>query len=570
MRSGITTGTCATAAVTAAASLLAFASGGGSSSAHEQVEVTLPGGDVVVVKVAHAEVIAPGVARAGVVKDSGDDPDITNGMTVVVELELGGEGLRFAAGEGVGTVTRAGLQLAVGEPAINPVPRAMIAAALARVLGDGVAALVTVGVVGGREVARKTFNPRLGIEGGISIIGTTGRVEPKSSEAWMRSLLPQVDVALAAGHTTVWLTPGGVGEGFALEVLHAPVQAVVQCSNFVGALLDMCGRSGVERVVLVGHAGKLVKVAAGLFDTHSRTGDARLETVAAVAAAEGAPGPLVARVLELPTVQAAITELERAGLAGVWDAVAARAARRAEERAGVSVEVVLLGYGGQVLGATAGAGVARAIDGEPRALMVVGTGPGADDLITPGAWRAIRNADVVVGGARLLEAFAPEVAEHVVIGSDVAGPLARAADAHARGLRVVVLASGDPAFFGVLAAVRRELPDVALRVIPGISSGQLALARLGRSWEGTAVASAHGRDPAAALATCASNRHTLVLVDRATPPESFAAALCGLGDFEVTVLERVGYVEERISTGSAAEIAAGAFDELSILYVSKQ
>lgn len=568
MRSGITTGTCATAAAIAAASLLAAQGRGETPSAPEHVEVALPAGEVVCVPVAQAEVLAPGVARASVVKDAGDDPDITNGMTVAVEVALGGECVRFAAGEGVGTVTCAGLQLAVGESAINPVPRAMISSALEGVLGEGVGAVVTVSVIGGEEVARKTFNPRLGIEGGISIIGTTGRVEPKSSEAWMRSLLPQVDVALAAGHTTVWLAPGGIGEEFAVEVLHAPAQAVVQCSNFVGELLDACGRAGVERVVLVGHAGKLVKVAAGLFDTHSRAGDARLETVAAIAAAEGAPGPLVARLLALPTVQAAVAELDAAGLSGTWDAIAARAAARATQRAGVPVEVVLLGYGGQALGATAGAGVDRVVP-EPGALAIVGTGPGAEDLITPAAWRTIRTADVVVGGVRLLDAFAPDGVERVMIGSDAVEPLARAAEALASGRHVVVLASGDPAFFGILATVRRELPEVAVRVVPGISSGQLALARLGLSWEGTAIASAHGRESVSALATCESSECTLVLMDRATPPQAFASALDELGDFEVTVLERVGYPEERIATGSAAEIAAGQFDALSVLYVRK-
>jgi len=565
LRSGLTTGTCAAAAAKAAALALAGAS-------PERVEIALPGGERVWVAVLRAEVVAPGVGRAAVVKDAGDDPDITNGSVVEVTLELGGDGVRFAAGEGVGTVTRAGLQLAPGEPAINPVPREMVVSALAEVMGECPDALVTVSIPGGAKLAAKTFNPRLGIEGGLSIIGTSGRVEPKSSDAWMRSLLPQVDIVLAGGHRTVWLAPGGLGERFATAALGAPTDAVVQCSNFVGELLDACGDAGAERVVLVGHAGKLVKIAAGLFDTHSRAGDARLETVAAVAGACGAPGPLIARLLELPTVQAAIPELADAGLAHVWDALAQRASARASLRAGVPVGVVLIGYEGELLGVSEDApgGTQRADAGAAASagrLAVVGVGPGSEELLTPAAWRVICGADVVAGGKRLLDALAPPGVERIVIAADVGAALAAVRTAVAAGLHVVVLASGDPGCYGILAAVRRELPDIEPVVVPGISSVQLALARLGESWEGVVFASAHGRDPRAALDACSSGERTLVLTDQHTSPQAFAAALALIGDFEVTVLERLGYAEERVTRALASEIASGSFDPLSVVFV---
>lgn len=560
LRSGLTTGTCAAAAAKAAAMMLA------DEPVPSAVQVMLPGGEVVEVPVKWVELDDAGSARAAVVKDAGDDPDITNGCTVVVSVELGGRGVRFSAGEGVGTVMLAGLQLEPGEPAINPVPREMIAEVLAEVLGERVGALVTVSVPGGRELAAKTFGPRLGIEGGLSIIGTSGRVEPKSEEAWMRSLLPQVDVVRSAGHSVVWLVPGGIGERYAVDVLGAPADAVVQCSNFVGALLDKCGEAGIERVVIVGHAGKLVKLAAGLFDTHSRAGDARLETVAAVAGAEGAPGPVVARLLSLPTVQAAIAALDAAGLARVWDAVAERAAHRCRQRTGLAVDVVLLGYGGEMLGAT-GEFVARGEGAGDAGLAVVGVGPGAEEFLVPAAWREVRAAEVVAGGARLLDAYAPDGAKHIEIGADVDAALVRVSEALEAGKRTVVLASGDPGMFGILAAVRRELPDVPLRVVPGISSMQLALARLGEVWEGVAIASAHGRDAGEAYVACERNARTLVLVDAKTPPESFSAGLVDRGAFEVSVLERLGYEDERVTTADAARIAEGRFGALSVLFV---
>lgn len=580
MRAGITTGTCAAAAAKAAALLLRAhkvgdeAAGSESTPAPASVRIVLPDGEEVCVPVHDVSLVAETVARARVIKDAGDDVDVTDGATVEVTVELGGEGVRFAAGEGVGTVTRPGLQLGVGEPAINPVPRQMIDQVLAEVLGGPVSALVTVGVVGGGELAERTFNPRLGIEGGISIIGTTGRVEPKSTEAWMRSLVPQVDMALEAGHARLWLAPGGIGERYAIEELGADPQAVVQCSNFVGDLLDACAERGVEEVVLVGHAGKLVKVAAGLYNTHSSVGDARLETVAAVAAAEGAPGPLVARLLDLTTVQSAVELLHEAGLDRVWNAVAERAAQRASRRARLQVETVLLGYEGRVLGVSSGAcegGSAEDRSGRRDeahgSLTVVGVGPGAWELVTPAAWRAVREADLVVGGARLLGALTPFPGDPLPITSDISAALDRVRSEVAAGRRVVVVSSGDPSFFGILAAVRRELPDVECSVVPGISSAQLALSRLSEVWEGTAVASAHGRDPEHALETCATNARALVLVDRSTPPQAFAAQLDRRGRFEVSVCERLGYPDERITTDSAERIAAGEFDPLSVLFV---
>ncbi|MFA4966402.1 MAG: cobalt-precorrin-5B (C(1))-methyltransferase CbiD, partial [Thermoleophilia bacterium] len=304
LRSGLTTGTCAAAAAKAAAAALA---GGRAAdgAAGETVAVPLPDGETVTLAIESLERLGGARARAAVRKDAGDDPDVTDGMTVVVEVEVTGDGdaVTFVAGPGVGTVTRAGLQLAPGEPAINPVPRRMIAAALREALPLG-AVRVTVSIPGGEETALRTFNPRLGIEGGLSVLGTSGRVIPKSEDAWMRSLLPQVAMALAAGNRTVYLAPGSYGERAARDVLGAPETAIVQCSNFAGDLLDHCVDAGVEHVVVVGHAGKLVKLAAGIWNTHSRYGDARLETVAALAAAAGAPPTLVTRLLELATVEA--------------------------------------------------------------------------------------------------------------------------------------------------------------------------------------------------------------------------------------------------------------------------
>jgi cobalt-precorrin-5B (C1)-methyltransferase len=598
-RTGLTTGTCAAAAAGAAAAALA-------GQAPGSVAVELPAGETVTLEVAWLERPAPERARAGVVKDAGDDLDVTDGVTVVAEVErLEGAGLEltFAAGSGVGTVTRAGLQLAVGEPAINPVPRAMIAAAVRAALPHG-RLRVTIAVPGGDALAARTFNARLGVAGGLSVLGTSGRVIPKSEEAWLRSLLPQVDVAVAAGERTVYLTPGQFGERAARESFAAAETAIVQCANFVGEVLDHCVAAGVERVVLVGHAGKLVKVAAGIWNTHSRFGDARLETLAALAGAAGAPPTLICRLLELPTVQAAIEPLAAAGLTCVWDDVAQRAAQRAAARvAGRAasaghdspcVECAVVGYGAEVLGRSVGLRAARSatppgalsgappgapatVSGAPASatgapvaleIVVVGVGPGAEEWLTPAAWRRIRGAELIAGGRRQLARFAPAGTRQLAMGGDVAA-FAAALRAHP-GERVVVLASGDPGLFGIAASLRRLLPEARLTTVPGISSAQLALARLGRPWHDVAFASAHGIGVEAVLGVVRAHPRVVVLTDGRATAQAIAAALTADGcSVEMTVLERLGEPDERITHGSPETLAAAAFDGLAVVFIER-
>ncbi|MBM3148266.1 MAG: precorrin-6y C5,15-methyltransferase (decarboxylating) subunit CbiE, partial [Actinobacteria bacterium] len=399
-------------------------------------------------------------------------------------------------------------------------------------------------------------------------------VIPRSEEAWKRSLLPQIEMALAAGHTTVYLAPGRFGERVAREHLGAPESATIQCANFVGDLLDACAEREVGQIVLVGHVGKLVKVAAGLFDTHSRVGDARLETTAALAAAAGAPSPLVQRLLSLPTVEAAVPLLRDAGLDDVWDDVARRAAARATERVRRAAEAagrrppgmrcVLTSYDAVVIGDSTSPAAA-----ETGVVTVVGVGPGAEEWLTPAAWRAVCSADVVAGGARQLECFAPPGTERVVIGADIVAltaALRRRLDRH-----TVVLASGDPTCYGILATLRRELPDVPLRVVPGISSVQLALARLGASWHEVRLASAHGQPLDGVVNAVRESPRVLALTDRRGSPASLAGALVHAGvPARLTVLERLGYPDERITHGDPAGIAAGNFDPLSLVYVERE
>ncbi len=325
LRWGYSTGTCAAAASKAALIQLL------QNRSVESVLMELPDGHPVEIPIAKAWRTERG-AIARVVKDAGDDPDVTNGISVLAEVDLlPAKGIVIQGGAGVGTVTKPGLAVAVGEPAINPVPRSMIERALMPLLPPGQGLLVTISAPGGQRLAAKTLNPRLGIEGGISILGTSGLVRPMSDQAYLDSLVPQIDQAIALGYRTLVFTPGGMGSKQIVN-LGAPPDAVVQTSNYVGQMLDAALKRRVKRILLFGHIGKLIKVSAGVFQTHSKVADARRETMAAHLALLGAKPELIAEVMQATTIDAVIPLIKEHGLEMVYQYLTAAASRNCQQR----------------------------------------------------------------------------------------------------------------------------------------------------------------------------------------------------------------------------------------------
>ena len=237
----------------------------------ERIGITLPRGEMPVFEVTHrAE--GDGWAEAGIIKDAGDDPDVTHGALIVARVTAGGDGVRFRAGVGVGTVTKAGLPIGVGEPAINPVPRAMmdeVVAELASEFGQQPAVEITISVPDGAELALKTWNPRLGIKGGLSILGTTGIVRPFSCAAWIASIHRGVDVARAAGLRHVAGCTGATSERVVQGLFDLPDHAMMDMGDFAGGLLKYLRRHPVDRVTIGGGIGKMTKLAQGAIDLHS-------------------------------------------------------------------------------------------------------------------------------------------------------------------------------------------------------------------------------------------------------------------------------------------------------------
>ncbi|MGQ9823911.1 MAG: cobalt-precorrin-5B (C(1))-methyltransferase CbiD [Desulfotomaculales bacterium] len=345
LRRGYTTGTCAAAAAKGAA-LLLFR-----GECPPRLEVRVPAGIALSLEISGVEKGA-GFARCCVVKDAGDDPDVTGGLAVCATAKEIPRGIAIRGGPGVGTVTRPGLAVPPGEPAINPVPKEMIQREVGEVLPAGRGVEITVSVPGGEAAAKKTMNPRLGIVGGISILGTTGIVEPMSEEAYRASLVPQITQAAALGYRDLVLTPGRRGQRWAVERYGLPAGAVVQMGNFVGFMLGECARLGIKRVVLFGRLGKLMKVAAGIFHTHSRTADARREILVAHAALAGAEQKILCRLWESRTAEEAAEIVREAGLGRLFFRLAEEAAARAEEyvRGALAVGAVLTSLEGEILG----------------------------------------------------------------------------------------------------------------------------------------------------------------------------------------------------------------------------
>ncbi len=260
---GYTTGSCAAGAAKGAAYGLF------QGAIPDTVDLTTPADVKLKLSLIHRRV-GKDFAECAVRKYSGDDPDVTNGCEVYVRVTRSeANGIRFMGGDGVGLVTKPGLQIPQGEPAINPVPRSMIKGSLKEVLGKHGGLDISVSVPGGKKLAKKTFNGRLGIVDGISIIGTTGIVRPMSLDSFKVSLLCGLDVAKAAGHDSIVLVPGSIGETGFLKHFNISKYQVIQMSNFVGFMLDEAVKRGFSNVIIGGHPGKLAKLIRGDFNTHS-------------------------------------------------------------------------------------------------------------------------------------------------------------------------------------------------------------------------------------------------------------------------------------------------------------
>jgi len=347
LRKGWTTGACAAAGAKAAFEALL------TGRFPDPVAIRLPRGERPSFPLAE-RALEPGTAWAGIVKDAGDDPDVTHGVLVrtAVRAAPAGSGIAFAAGPGVGTVTRPGLPLAPGEPAINPGPRAMIADALRDVAEahDAQADVhITVSIPGGEALAEKTWNPRLGIVGGLSVLGTTGIVVPYSCSAWIHSIHRGIDVARANGFDHVVAATGKTSEQAARQRFALPLEAMIDMGDFAGGMLKYLRRHPVPRVTIAGGFAKMVKLAQGNLDLHSARSQVDFDRLAAALAEAGGDDAQVAAARAANT---AAEVLEIAGPLPLAQAIADAArqtASQAASGAATAVAVMVVDRKGRVL-----------------------------------------------------------------------------------------------------------------------------------------------------------------------------------------------------------------------------
>ena len=312
LRCGYTTGSCAAAAAKAAAVMLLC------QSSLKKIDLMTPKGILLHLDL-HDVQITPSSVTCAVKKDSGDDPDITNGVLVYATVEKQTEPtISLKGGIGVGTVTKAGLEQPIGEAAINRVPRQMIKQELEQIKEDfdyTGGFCVTISIPKGVELAQKTFNPKLGIEGGISVLGTSGIVEPMSEQALIESIYLELNM-LAANNTekTLLITPGNYGKHFVRENTNLNLSRSIKCSNYIGQTLDKAVELGFERILCIGHIGKFIKLAGGIMNTHSNMADCRMELFAAHTAMYCADCRLIHNIMACITTDQVLDLLEERNL----------------------------------------------------------------------------------------------------------------------------------------------------------------------------------------------------------------------------------------------------------------
>jgi cobalt-precorrin-5B (C1)-methyltransferase len=349
LRRGWTTGACATAATAAAYTALL------TGEFPDPVTITLPKGETPSFALAR-EALGDGVASAGIIKDAGDDPDVTHGALIVAELRRGlaGSGVSFRAGRGVGMVTKPGLPIAVGEPAINPVPRRLMTEAVQAIAAEhGISgdAVITIAVEGGEEMAKHTWNPRLGITGGISILGTTGIVHPFSCSAWIASIHRGIDVARASNLPHIAACTGSTSEAGVQRLYELPEVAFIDMGDFAGGMLKYLRRHPLPRLTIGGGFGKLSKLAAGFGDLHSGRSQVDRGLLAALLMELHAAPAMIAQTREANTANEILGMAQKEGLA-LGDAVAVRARDEALKIAenALEIEVIVFDREGKPVG----------------------------------------------------------------------------------------------------------------------------------------------------------------------------------------------------------------------------
>jgi cobalt-precorrin-5B (C1)-methyltransferase len=347
MKFGYTTGTCVSAAAKACALAIV------EKKIVKSVTVSTPIGLRLEIPVNYVNISNEWV-EASVTKNGGDDPDDTNGMEIIVKMRINNDNgyLTIRAGKGIGIARNKGLPVNEGEPAINPVPRKQLIDNLKEILGDNFGAEIIIEAPKGEKISQRTFNPRLGIEGGVSILGTSGIVKPMSIISWYASMVEQLDVVRKKGFDTVVMVPGNIGETAARKLLNVNKDSIVQMAIFVGGMIKGAAKRGFKEIVLLGHIGKMVKNAIGIWNTHYKYGDGRIETIVAYAAKHGIQNDVLLKIFECKTTDDAVNILRNYNYFEIFSDIADKIVYNAENLINnrAKIYTILIDMKGDIIG----------------------------------------------------------------------------------------------------------------------------------------------------------------------------------------------------------------------------
>lgn len=579
LRLGYTTGSCAAAAAKAAAWMLL------SGSKKESIRLLTPKGMELTLAVEDIH-LSPNCVRCAIRKDSGDDPDITRDTLIYAEVrKTETVGIVIDGGQGVGRVTMPGLDQPVGAAAINSVPRRMIQENVEEVCGlfGYIGGLyVVISAPDGETLAKKTFNPRLGIEGGISILGTTGIVEPMSEQALVDTIHVELRQRREGGADYVLLAPGNYGADYIKGVMGIDPATAVMTSNFIGDTMEMCRELGFRGALLIGHIGKLVKLAGGMWNTHSRYGDCRMDILTACAAAEGLHGGAAAEMLCCATCDDALRLLKEQGL---YDAVLHRLAGRIDDMmhykcSDIETGAILFSKEyGYLCETKDAAALLRPDKGGLTMVHFVGAGSGAADLITVRGAKLLSEADVVIYAGSLVN---PALLDYTREGCEIHDSakltleevIALIEKAEAAGKTTVRLHTGDSSIYGAVREQFDELEKrgIAYDVCPGVSAFCGAAAALRAEYtlpdvsQTVIITRAPGRTPVPereSIRSLAAHQATMVLFLSTSLTEHLQSQLLAGGyaaETPVAVVYKATWPEEKIfrcTVGTLHETVTG-------------
>lgn len=557
LRYGYTTGSTAYAATMSAAKTLI------TKEEMINIKISTPKGWDLLLDI-HSTEVGNDYVECSVRKDAGDDPDVTDKILIYSKVTKIEKGVIVDGGVGVGRVTKKGLTQKIGEAAINETPKRLMEEGLKELikkhnLDYGLKAVIS--VPEGEEVSKQTFNPNLGILGGISIIGTSGIVEPMSEKAIIDSIKLEVKVRRNESDI-VYLSIGNYGSDYFKKYIDSENEPI-KVSNFIGDALESVNNEKFKELYLIGHIGKIVKIAAGIMNTHSKNADARMEILSSYAALYGADSYSVSKILSSVTTDSAIDIIKELGiLEHVMNHLVQRVHYHIKRKT-PSTEVKVLVFS-NVEGVLSHINIFKEDEKSYDGINIIGMGPGHYDYVISKAWKYIKSSDVIIGAKRHIDSFDKEK----VYIEDGLKNIISFINENYKKKNISVLVSGDSSYHSLLGYLSRNL-DIKMNVISGISSYQYLYSKIKREYNNVVNLSLHGQNEN--YKEYLGKKEIVLLLDKNNTPKKIAEEILNAGyNPYIIVGTNLSYKNELIIRKKAMQIKEMDFSPLSIMVIENE